>query len=568
MAPEQLDGAPASAASDLFSFCVALYEALHGVRPFEGRTVFALRAAIRKGAVRAPTREEHVPDWLHRLVLSGLRDAPAARPSMELFLAGLQADPQRTRRRLLGAALLVLLAAGAGVLLQRAASARAASCAGEAAIIESAWSPARREAMRARFAQSGLPYAGASFAAASGTLDRYAHDWGAMRTASCEATRVRREQPAETFALRAACLDRLRSELGALTELFLRADEKIIEHAAGAASELGGLDACANVTALAAPLPPPRDPAIKARLDAALARIDEAEAAGRAGVITKATLAKAAPALEEIRAAGHPPSLAYAENTLGSVASHTGDHERGRELCEAALYDATRGRDTPQVINALKCLTHTVGQFLGRTDEGLRYSQLALATIEGSDNSESDIVDVKRVRAVVLLNAGRLDEALVDLRAGVLALEKRQGANCATCLEWRSNVGLVLASQGRIEEARATFAAVLPVMEQMVGVGHPETLLAKSNLGSMLLTLGRVDEAAPVIEAMPKELGALYGENNLYFAQALTNLGELRIARGSSPRGSRSRTARPRWWKPSRRSTRCSARCGRRRGWR
>src|SRR4029077_12485001 len=39
MAPEQLAGKPADARSDQFSFCVALFESLHGERPFQAHDV-------------------------------------------------------------------------------------------------------------------------------------------------------------------------------------------------------------------------------------------------------------------------------------------------------------------------------------------------------------------------------------------------------------------------------------------------------------------------------------------------------------------------------------------------
>src|SRR5262249_12940046 len=49
MAPEQLVGDRSTAQTDQFSFCVALWEALFGVRPFAGATHAALVVAISDG---------------------------------------------------------------------------------------------------------------------------------------------------------------------------------------------------------------------------------------------------------------------------------------------------------------------------------------------------------------------------------------------------------------------------------------------------------------------------------------------------------------------------------------
>ncbi|MDQ3367773.1 MAG: serine/threonine protein kinase, partial [Myxococcota bacterium] len=56
MAPEVLAGAPATAASDQFSFGVALYEALHGERPHTGVTRAELQAAGLRAAAARPGR--------------------------------------------------------------------------------------------------------------------------------------------------------------------------------------------------------------------------------------------------------------------------------------------------------------------------------------------------------------------------------------------------------------------------------------------------------------------------------------------------------------------------------
>jgi hypothetical protein len=82
MAPEQLAGEPADARSDHFAFCVALFESLHGERPFRGASLHALYEAIERGERVRPS--QRVPARLTRLVERGLAFAPARRvTSME-----------------------------------------------------------------------------------------------------------------------------------------------------------------------------------------------------------------------------------------------------------------------------------------------------------------------------------------------------------------------------------------------------------------------------------------------------------------------------------------------------
>jgi serine/threonine protein kinase len=103
--PEQLAGDLATAASDQFSFCVALHRALHGVAPFAGGDAITLAAAIRAGRV-ARGEGRRIPRWLQRVVERGLAAAPAERhASMQVLLANLdrrshaRAAPRADRRR-------------------------------------------------------------------------------------------------------------------------------------------------------------------------------------------------------------------------------------------------------------------------------------------------------------------------------------------------------------------------------------------------------------------------------------------------------------------------------------
>jgi hypothetical protein len=88
MAPEQHEGKPADALSDQFSFCVSLYESLHGRRPFAGQTAGEIAAAVRTG--QPPVGGDGIPREVDRVIARGLALAPARRyPSMDALLSAL-----------------------------------------------------------------------------------------------------------------------------------------------------------------------------------------------------------------------------------------------------------------------------------------------------------------------------------------------------------------------------------------------------------------------------------------------------------------------------------------------
>ncbi len=91
MAPEQLWGQPIDVRSDIFSFCVALYEALFGVRPFQAPTLEGLRSQMSQGTLHPPVKGRRVPQALRRVIAQGLAVAPHERPgSMRELLAAIE----------------------------------------------------------------------------------------------------------------------------------------------------------------------------------------------------------------------------------------------------------------------------------------------------------------------------------------------------------------------------------------------------------------------------------------------------------------------------------------------
>nr|HEX4316482.1 protein kinase [Kofleriaceae bacterium] len=117
MAPEQCRGETLDARADQFSFCVALYAALFGVRPFAGTTIDELCAAAVARRRTPPPDPARVPARVLAAVVRGLAPTAAERwPTMEALLAELAPPPPpRAARRWPIAAGAAVVAAGAVV---------------------------------------------------------------------------------------------------------------------------------------------------------------------------------------------------------------------------------------------------------------------------------------------------------------------------------------------------------------------------------------------------------------------------------------------------------------------
>jgi serine/threonine protein kinase/tetratricopeptide (TPR) repeat protein len=80
MSPEQHRHADLDARSDVFGFCVVVWEAVHGVHPFAGATADELRDAICAGRVIAPPKGRKAPARLEKLLRRGLATRREDRP--------------------------------------------------------------------------------------------------------------------------------------------------------------------------------------------------------------------------------------------------------------------------------------------------------------------------------------------------------------------------------------------------------------------------------------------------------------------------------------------------------
>jgi eukaryotic-like serine/threonine-protein kinase len=480
MSPEQFRNDRTDARTDQFSFCVALYEALYGERPFRGASLQELSESVCDGTVCEPPERTQVPGWIREALLRGLQRDPDGRwPSMKALLAELDRQPAITSRRR-------FIAAAAEKLEGIWEAPR-----GQASVETPA-----KAAMRAAFLASGKAYAAKAWEGASQILDRYARRWTELYVEACEATHVRGEQSAEVLDLRMACLREGLDDLGALVRMFRRPTPQVVENAVSAASALGNLERCENIELLRAVVRPPQDPSTRQEVEALRSRLAEVRALCRVGRIHEG-LAAAAPLERAARELQYGPLLAEVLVAVCRLPEEQGDMESAARISEEALLTAVVCRHEEVAAEAATLLVGHAS--LGAQTElhtaevWCRLAEALLRRIGGHDLLWGWLFTN---RAGLRAKQGRIVDALEDARLSVAAKEKALGPDQTDVGISLSNVSVYLDELGELAAAVEQGGRALEIVERGFGPDHPRTALVRSNYSEYLARSGRWEAAS------------------------------------------------------------------------
>jgi tetratricopeptide (TPR) repeat protein len=503
MAPEQFARLPATAASDQFSFCVALWESLYGQHPFAAANELGgLAAAVSGGRTMAPPLRR-APRGIRRALERGLSNDPGQRhPSMQVLLARLEAVPIRRRRvamAAVGAALLMVV--GVAVAATRPAPARTCARAEASALerIAPSWSPAVRERVRAVFVSVGGPGARASFDRVDAGLQERQRSWARAHRDACEATHVRGQQSPGLLDLRIQCLDRARAGIVALVDALGQADRGTVERAASAAQTVGDLDACRDGAQLAGAVPPPTAPAARQALADAerrIARLGTAYELGR----FQAGVADVDGAIAAARGVGWQPVIARGLLAGARLQVALGQNDSGQTSLLAAIQAAADGHDDTTRAWASMLLVRVAG--LARED----YEQAHLL-LELARAAVKRVGDPAPMRVRLLINEGELlqrerryAEALERLREANRVREAESVVDPVDHVAVLSSIGDVLRRLGEFTQAREYAERSLAVAEARLGPTHPEVAQSLLVLANTLNDLSDFAAAAEVAE--------------------------------------------------------------------
>lgn len=520
MAPEQLLGGLADARTDQFSFCVTMWIALHGQRPFGGKTSSELNAAVCRGQLVPPPSGSHVPAWIRRLLERGLSRRPSARhASMQALLDELGRDPAVRRKKV--AALLGVsgLLAAAAWGYSRPGPSSGPSCDEAAEHLEGVWDDGRRAEVVRAFEQDERAFVLQTLEKVGTRLDAYAGAWITMHNDSCRATHKRGEQSTAMLDLRTQCLMERLAELRAVTDLLSVADEEIVEGAAHSVAALPELEACADPARLERRGALPEDSELRVEVEQAQDLVRRSRALSNVGKHTTGlVLISAAHAVAEM--SGHLPTITEARLAYSGLLTEYGDSAASEAMAFEGIYAAEQGGLDDRRITGYIDLVYVTGMLQGRADEAKRWSRLAHAAIERVDARPNVRARLLSNEAAIAGGSGEADRSISLYREALSIHEETGWGSDENLASIYIGIGSAHFWRNEYDDSIRYYQVALQIHEDALGTEHPRTATAYENLGAAHHAKGdfaeayrfflRAHEVSEGANVAPERLGTLY----------------------------------------------------------
>jgi eukaryotic-like serine/threonine-protein kinase len=566
MAPEALQRETVDVRADVYSFCVALYEAMFGAHPFPATTMTELVTAIARGP-RVP-RDSRFPRHVRDAVIAGLAAKPSERPqTMTLLLRELQYSPRSKRRWLTGAGVIVA-ATTAIAIRSMGAPDEQSSCSVRARDQVSAiWNADRRSTVRSALEQSNSPIGRDAAPRVEIVLDRYAASWQSAWIGACEA-RDTRSNAVDLTERRLDCLERRRQQWAALVGTLAHPDERTVLNASTATYALPAVETCRGERWL----PGLSVNVADTRFSAAHAAIANAQVFADLGRTVDGLAALVSPlglavetgdrALEaearlvegDLRRAVEPRAAEAPLHAAAIAASAAGrlDLESAAKilLVQTLAHSQLRLEEVGLAAKYAEALVDRLGDPLATAD--YRYARalaewsiggsgrslpfdigtlIAQLTVRGNDHPKT--AEAQNSLAVTLFELEKLDASIALEHRAIETRERLQGPEHPETLNAKGNLAYALAERGDIVEARQLQESVAAGRERLFGPDYfllSETWLRLSRLYQW--ELGRSDDA---LAAGRKALAIdtkEFGESSSEAIASMANLARILAARG------------------------------------
>ncbi len=398
MAPEQHESAPSSVSTDLYALCIAMFEALFGHRPFEGKTVHGLWKQKVDAEIDWTPQRGNVPRALRGVLRRSLDPHPKARFHSAEELVRALARVRRQSALWWAAGATVAFTLGAFTVFGGRYAEAACTKQGDA--LATAWNVGAATALVQAFENSGATFAANEAIRVRIALDGYAREL--IRAGHRACTNDSGNDPTVSES-RWACLEARSSELASLVETFQRADGGVVAGARDAVGELTPAESCLRPNAAHLAAWSALQPTQRIRYREFLPALARAEALHHAGKHA-AALAAATEVLGQSQDLASSDVPARAHYLRARSLRWMGRYQESEEAAESAILQAERASDPALAARAWSTLISTVGADAHRFEEALSHEVAARAALS-------------RVEHVSAADVALLESALASTQA-------------------------------------------------------------------------------------------------------------------------------------------------------
>ena len=479
MAPELIAGHPATVASDQYAYCVSLWQAVTGARPFAG---------LERGPL--PARPRVVPRWLYRVLQRGLADQPHARfLDMQGLLAALERGLRRPRVIGSTATLVGVVATVAAAWWPKPPQPPIDPCADAPAPIMRIWTEPRRAALQQQFGAEHHVLA---------VFDGSASSWTRRATATCTTLQ---DDPTNAQALAEhACLTRWLDSFARRVEVVTARPHASNVHAL--LQPLWEIERNCQV------LTPALDPRVQAVLDDAedhrlLRQLDTAR-----------ELAESAVALAERHGAACRPSSPYsyelgeAHYQLAEILSSLDSSARARAELALARKHALGCQQLELLVRIWTLEAKLLAVDFERAHEAAPLLDDVGDTLLGLGMTDTSVhrVELHEARALVARAFAHWDDAIAQFEQA-LALLGDDAAAFAMRAKLLGNIGAAHQDAGRPAQALASYQAAAELVAETLDEDHPETLARRVTVAMNSIQIDgehRASSAEWLEQALPR----------------------------------------------------------------
>ncbi|MCX4240349.1 serine/threonine-protein kinase [Paraliomyxa miuraensis] len=526
MALEQHMGGSTDARTDQFAFCVALFEALAGHRPFSGTTSVELGRAKHAMRIRELPSRKGLRPAVRRAILRGLQADPSERwPSMAALLGQLDPPARVPQWAWLGLASAVVLAGGLAVV-ERSGGTGDRCQSGEARLAR-LWSTERQDALARAFSATGRSYAEDTWRRTHTKIDDYAEEWRATHRTLCEDHRP----PDEGADGRMACLDRRLARLEGLIATLEEADPTLVDRAVSLASSLRSPLACLDPATAAGDEPTPPSPELAAaweRQEQAVVRVDLLLEVGR----ERRALEQARAVMAEADAADWPPLRAVALRALGTALESTDELEEAERILTEGYWLAHEHELDALAAQIAAQLVWLAGSRQLDEAKALQWARHSRTSIERRGGEPFAEAAIETALGAMYLGLGRPEPAQESYRRALALFREHMSDAQPSIALALSNLGAALAAAGDYEGSLEHQRAALELWTRALGEEHPSRADAIDNIALAEARLGRFEQAIVWQEQALALRRRTFDPDDLRIATSLNNLGAFEEARG------------------------------------